>query len=134
MSLFKTRSSKTNWPFIGSVLGTTTIVVLLSGMIGIRVASGLHTHQATIEVTKAERLQKITEGNSRFVHNVETKTDLYTVHDSILQWHFYSAQTYSNIEVGTCDVLLQGYRIGFLSMKYNILKADCKPKETTNDK
>ena len=97
---------------------------------GIKVASSLHTHQATIEVVKKERLQKITGGNSRFVHNVVTKTDLYTVHDSILQWHFYSAQTYSNIEVGTCDVTLQGYRIGFLSMKHNILKADCKPKGT----
>lgn len=113
------------------VVGALTAVALI-GSVGLSVASSLHIEKATINVVSKERLQKITSDSdgkitSRQEYWVYSDEDTYRVADSFIQWRFYSGQVYAEVKEGaTCDVTLQGYRIGFLSMMQNIIEVDCK--------
>jgi hypothetical protein len=97
------------------------------------VVNALHINEGRIQVVSKERLLKIQsdgDGNtySRQEYWVTASDDLYRVQDSFLQWHFHSGRVYASIVEGAkCNVTLQGYRIGFLSMFQNIIAADCTP-------
>lgn len=116
----------------GPLIGGALAAVLILGAAAFSISSALHLEAATINVITKERLQSIGTNSEGKVSSTQefwvyTDQDSYRVQDSLLQWHFYSGKVYAQVKEGaTCDVTLQGYRIGFLSMMQNIIEVECK--------
>jgi hypothetical protein len=102
----------------------------LAAIVAVSVSSALHVIEGRIFIVSKERLLRVetTDGRTSSTQEywVTGRDDLYRVEDSLLHWHFYSGQVYASLAEGReCDVTLQGYRVGFLSMFQNTLAADC---------
>lgn len=105
-------------------------LVLAVAFMGVSYSISTHTERTTLTIAGKERLMKVSStesGTSTSYENVVyTDDEVYVVQDSLWLGHFTSATIYARIHVGeTCDVLLSGYRFGFLSMKQNIVEANC---------
>lgn len=91
-----------------------------------------HTETVTINVVEKERIAKTSSDSdgkvsTRIENNVYSETETYEVSDNLWLWHFTSGTVYASIKEGqTCDVTLSGYRVGILSWRQNIIKAECK--------
>lgn len=114
-----------------AIIGGGLAALAIAGVSAFSIASALHLEQSTINVVSKERLQSISTNSDGKVSSkqeywVYSDQDTYRVADSLLQWHFHSGQVYARVTEGAaCDVTLQGYRIGFLSMMQNIIAVDC---------
>ena len=106
-------------------LGVLVPIVMMSLLV-LNIASAFNIETKEVTVVSKERLLKVSsEGESKYENFVTVEDDIYTVRDSLFKWEWYSLKTYANVKVGKCTLKLQGYRIGILSMKKNILKAEC---------
>ena len=107
---------------------TAAIVAVAVSSIIFSIINGLHTEQKTIEVISKDRIMTYNPDSGSNIENfVYAKDDVYVVKDSLLQGHFRALTTYSQIpeHPSTCDVTVVGYRIGLLSLKQNIIRANC---------
>ena len=113
----KDRLALTGW-----VLVFFLIVGLAVGGIGFGIVSATHVETRTCHVTDKDRAAG-RDGHS----DMRVYTDdcgVLHVGDSLLSWHFNSADTYESIEPGhTYRVTTRGFRIPFLSMFPNVVDA-----------
>lgn len=107
--------------FVGTLLACLFFLAIVS----FSVASKLHTEESVITVVNKERLYKGSKDSTSWENFVYTDDDAYVVKDNLLKGHFLAMKVYTAIRPGTCKVTTTGYRVGFLSMYKNIIKADC---------
>ena len=94
-------------------------------------------------ITKTERVN--TRDDSKYLVWTEVKTktgvkaETFENTDSILGWKWNSSDLHGQMKDGaTCDLKVNGFRVGFLSWYRNILSTDCippvddQPLDTTN--
>lgn len=100
-------------------------VLALAVGVGFGVKNALHEDVETCTVTSKERLPKGGDAGG-FDQRVYTEEcGVLTVGDSLFAGHFNSADTWNSIEEGhTYRLTARGYRVGFLSMFPNIVKAE----------
>lgn len=122
------RKNNSAWTYaVGALVAIAFVAAATLG-----VSSALHIEKTTINVVSKERLQKIISDSDGKITSMQeywvySDEDTYRVADSFIQWHFYSGQVYAEVKEGAiCDVTLQGYRIGLLSMMQNIIEVECK--------
>lgn len=107
-------------------------IALLFGAVGFASYTiATHLERKTITVQSKERLMQVstTDGKTTTTYRnfVYASDETYAVQDSLWNGHFMSATVYAKMREGaTCDVLLSGYRVGFLSMFQNIIEAECR--------
>jgi hypothetical protein len=82
--------------------------------------------EKTISVVSKERITKISKDSSTIESYVYSPDETYVVEDSFWNGHFTAMTVYATLKEGAeCRVTLSGWRVGFLSMFQNIIKAEC---------
>lgn len=110
----------------GLVIATVILAIVAAGA---ALANALHVEHKTCTVTEKDRTTKVTsdgEGNVTSSSDARVYTEecgVLHVSDSILSWHWNSADTYASIKEGrTYDVTTRGYRVPVLSMFPNVVE------------
>lgn len=102
------------------------VVCLLVASIGFGIVNATHIQSRVCHVTSKDRAYVSDgKGGGHSDQRVYT-TDCGVLHvsDSVLSWHFNSADTYESIHPGqTYRVTTRGFRIPFLSMFPNVVDA-----------
>jgi predicted outer membrane lipoprotein len=103
-------------------LGGILVALFVIGGIAFGVINATHVEHHTCTVESKDRTT--TSGGSSDARLYTTDCGVLNVGDSILSWHFRSADTYASVKAGkTYRVTTRGYRIGFLSMFPNVVEA-----------
>lgn len=114
----------------GAAVVAVLSVIALIVVLGLAAFNAFHVRHMTCTVNEKDRTTKVTSDSNG---NVTSSSDarLYTdqcgvlhVSDSLLSWHFNSADTYASIKEGrTYEITTRGYRIPFFSMFPNVVDA-----------
>lgn len=123
------RGSAPLWPIVA------VMAVLFVVAAGASALNAFHVRHMTCTVTEKDRTTRVTtDADGRVSSSSDAR--LYTedcgvlsVSDSLLSWHFNSADTYATVKEGrTYEVTTRGYRIAIFSMFPNVVEAtEVKP-------
>lgn len=116
-----------------SIAGVLAVTACIGGATFASYKIQTHLVEATITLESKERLMSVSsaDGNTStdFKNFVYTADEVYGVRDSFWNWHFRAMTVYASLpDSGECDVILSGYRWGYLSTTQNIISATCAPR------
>lgn len=101
---------------------TALFACIFIAAIGFNVVNATHVETRTCHVTDKDRASGYKGKSDMRVYT--TDCGVLHVGDSLLSWHFNSADTYESIHKGeTYTVTTRGFRIPFLSMFPNVVDA-----------
>lgn len=108
-----------NLAFVGFGL----VVLFMLGFFGFAIINALHTETRTCTVEEKDRTSKSEGGSDARLYTEQC--GVLHVSDSLLSWHFNSADTYAGVEEGhTYRVTTRGFRVPLFSMFPNVVDAD----------
>lgn len=107
-------------------LKTLTVVAVVMAFLGLAVLPVYKAYftDETVTVLVNEKITK--RGVKEDKYLIFTDSEVFENTDSLLRWKFNSSDVYAALPNGkTCTLLVNGWRIPFLSMYRNVLEANC---------
>lgn len=113
----------------GNVIHMIIVFIFIIGIVGVLIASPIISYttmeSTTITVKDKERICSGSNVQITCKYLVYTTEGVYENTDDFWQWKFNSSDIYNDLEEGyTYQVVVNGFRVPFLSMYKNILEVN----------